>query len=332
MTTVGIIANPAAGQDIRRLVAHGWNVPAYEKVNVLRRVFAGLEAAGVQRVIAMPDVANLCAAARDGASADVDFQLLEMDIFNDEGDTGKAARLMADAGVACVVTLGGDGTNRAVFKGLGAIPLVPISTGTNNVFPAATEGTVAGLAAGLLACRLVDVDVVTTRPNVLEVRVGESATDVALIDVAVSKERFVGARAIWDMSTVYELFLSRAEPANIGLSAIGAALHATSEDGRAGLHVRLGPGGTSVVAPVAPGLVRSVPVSEWSPLELDVPVKVGLTPCTLALDGERSLTVRPDQAAQVCLRESGPRVVDPKAVISEASRAGIFTDGTLNVV
>jgi predicted polyphosphate/ATP-dependent NAD kinase len=331
MTTVGIIANPAAGQDIRRLVAHGWNVPAHEKVNILRRVFVGLEAAGVKQIIAMPDVANLCAAARGGASDDVGFRLLEMSIFNDEGDTGKAVELMAETGVACVVTLGGDGTNRAVAGGLGDIPLVPISTGTNNVFPTATEGTVAGLAAGLLACGLVDADTVTARSNVLEIQVEESAAEVALIDLAISKERFVGARAIWDMSTVHEIFLSRAEPASIGLSAIGAALPMRSMDGRTGLHVRLGPGGRSVVAPVGPGLIRRVPVSEWSALQVDVPVEISLTPCTIALDGERSLTVRPGQAARVCLRESGPRVVDPKAAIREASRAGIFTDGTLKV-
>ena len=155
----------------------------------------------------MPDVANLCAAARDGASEAVELRLLEMNVFNDQGDTARAAELMAASGVACVVTLGGDGTNRAAATALGGIPLVPISTGTNNVFPAATEGTVAGLAAGLVACRVIDVDSVTDRPNVLELQVDGAAADLALVDVAVSKERFVGARAIWDMSTVHELFL-----------------------------------------------------------------------------------------------------------------------------
>ena len=140
-------------------------MPAHEKVNILRRVFVGLEAAGVRRVVAMPDVSNLCAAARDGASEAVELRLLEMNVFNDQGDTAKAAQLMAEEGVACVVTLGGDGTNRAAASALGGIPLVPISTGTNNVFPVATEGTVAGLAAGLVARRVVDVDRVTTRPE-----------------------------------------------------------------------------------------------------------------------------------------------------------------------
>ena len=42
MSTVGIIANPAAGKDIRRLVAHGRVVSNQEKANILRRVFAGI--------------------------------------------------------------------------------------------------------------------------------------------------------------------------------------------------------------------------------------------------------------------------------------------------
>ena len=329
MPTVGIIANPSAGQDIRRLVAHGWNVPAHEKVNILRRVFAGLEAAGVGRVVAMPDVSNLCGAARDGASAAVELRLLEMNVFNDQGDTAKAAELMAEEGVSCVVTLGGDGTNRAAVSTLGGIPIVPISTGTNNVFPAATEGTIAGLAAGLVARGVVDLDRVTTRPNVLELLVDGAHADVALVDVAVSSERFVGARAIWDMSTVHELFLSRVEPASIGMSAIGAALPGLPEEDLAGLHVRLGQGGVTVVAPIAPGLVRPVPVSAWSTVEVDTPVEIGQVPCTVALDGERNVVVREGQRATVCLRRSGPRVVDARAAIREASRAGIFADGSL---
>ena len=39
-----------------------------------------------------------------------------------------------------IVTLGGDGTNRVVAKGCGNVPITPISTGTNNVFPKVVEG------------------------------------------------------------------------------------------------------------------------------------------------------------------------------------------------
>ncbi len=60
--------------------------------------------------------------------------------------------------------------------------------------------------------------------------------DLALIDVALSRERFVATRAIWDINTIYEVFLTRAEPASIGLSSIGARLEPVSSTDEGGLH------------------------------------------------------------------------------------------------
>ena len=44
MATVGIIANPASGKDIRRLVAHASVFDNNEKINIVRRVLLGLDA------------------------------------------------------------------------------------------------------------------------------------------------------------------------------------------------------------------------------------------------------------------------------------------------
>ena len=55
MALVGIIANPAASKDIRRLVAQGRVVPDWEKVNTVRRLMLGLQSVGAKRVLAMPD-------------------------------------------------------------------------------------------------------------------------------------------------------------------------------------------------------------------------------------------------------------------------------------
>ena len=55
MSRVGIIANPAAGKDIRRLVAHGSTFDNNEKINIVRRVLLGLDALGVEQVHYMPD-------------------------------------------------------------------------------------------------------------------------------------------------------------------------------------------------------------------------------------------------------------------------------------
>ena len=135
---------------------------------------------------------------------------------------------MADLGVGCLITLGGDGTNRAVVKGCASLPIVAISTGTNNVFPTMIEGTLAGLAAGLLARGKLDLGRVSITSKTLAVYVDGEDRDMALVDVALSRARFVASRAIGDMNTIYEVFLSRAEPASIGLSSIGARLEPVS--------------------------------------------------------------------------------------------------------
>ena len=59
MARVGIIANPAASKDIRRLVAQGRVVPDWEKVNIVRRVMLGLQSVGVTNVLGMADSSNL---------------------------------------------------------------------------------------------------------------------------------------------------------------------------------------------------------------------------------------------------------------------------------
>ena len=200
MGIVGIIANPAASKDIRRLVAHGRVVPDWEKVNVLRRVLLGLDAVGVSRVVGMPDMSRLCERARDEAQVSLALDVLDMPVLSSVEDSVRAAGLMEHMGVSCLVTLGGDGTNRAVAKSCGSVPLVPISTGTNNVFPTMIEGTLAGLAAGVVARGLVDLDRVSTGSKRIEVYLEGEFHDLALVDLAVSRERFVASRAIWDMA------------------------------------------------------------------------------------------------------------------------------------
>ena len=82
----------------------------------------------------------------------LDAALLSMPRTFSPEDSRQAARLMVAGGARCLVTLGGDGTNRMVSKASGDVPLMPISTGTNNVFPHMIEASIAGLAAGLVAC------------------------------------------------------------------------------------------------------------------------------------------------------------------------------------
>ena len=336
MPLVGMIANPAASKDIRRLVAQGRVVPDWEKVNTLKRALLGLQAVGIDRVVAMPDSSHLVARARDDSNLSLELESLDMPALYTEGDTVRAAQMMEEMGVGCVITLGGDGTNRAVAKGSSAIPIVAVSTGTNNVFPTMIEGTLAGLAAGLVVQGELDLSRVTVVSKMLEIYIDGQYQDMALVDVALSRERFVATRAIWDMSTIYEVFLTRAEPSSIGLSSIGGRLQPLSLEEEGGLYYRLAnsdgaesasrnpDNSIKVLAPIAPGMISTVPISDWRLLVEGERVPVEPRFCTIALDGERSISVTPEHKVEIGISRTGPPVVQVELVLETAAKLGLF--------
>ena len=326
MISVGIIANPKSGKDIRRLVSQGRFVPNHEKVNVLKRILSGLIATHVDKVVMMPDMDMIGKAATNDISNSLKIRHLEMPVFNNESDSTKASKLMREIGVGCLITLGGDGTNRAVVKELGDIPLIPISTGTNNVFPKMIEGTVAGLAAGVVASESLDINKISSRVNLIEVYLNNKLADIALVDVAVSKETFVGSRAIWDINSVHEIFLGRSTPASIGLSSIGAQLCPSLPGDKSGTHLIIGKGGKSVIAPIAPGMIRSVEILDSFRMPVGEKVNIELRPCTIALDGERAFSLSDNQTAHVSINDIGPVIVSVEETLRQASIAGIFRD------
>jgi predicted polyphosphate/ATP-dependent NAD kinase len=324
MLKIGVIANPASGKDIRRLVTHASVYDNLEKAHILRRMFLALDSVGVQEVIYMPDYDGLVAKALKGLKLSLKASPLHMDMWADERDTTEAAGRFCESGVGCIITLGGDGTNRAVAKGCSSIPLVAVSTGTNNVFPSMIEGTVAGLAAGLIAKEMVEVQKLTYVAKQLEVFVNDRMAEIALIDVVVCTELFVGSRALWDPSCIREIVLSRAEPDCIGMSSIGGLLNPIGPRDPQGMYLRLGKGNTSVLAPVGPGLIRKVEIQEYRLLSPEQEVILEPAACTIAVDGERQIEVYADQKVSVRLTHRGPCVVDVQRCMHEAGRCGIL--------
>jgi len=324
---VGIIANPASGRDIRRLVAHGTVFDNNEKAAIVRRMLLGLEAVGIRRVAYMPehDFGILPRALTElhSSSLQLTANPLEMPVLGTSIDSTRAAQLLVALGAGCIITLGGDGTNRAVAKGCAGVPLVPISTGTNNVFPTFVEGTIAGMAAGLVALGITGERTVQQVPR-LEVCINGVAVESALVDVVVSSLPFIGARALWDMSVVREVVLSRVAPATIGLSALGGALLNSNHErnGQSGMHIILGEGGKRVLAPLAPGLISWVGVRKHKLLAVGDVVRFQSGVGTVALDGERELELSPTSVVEVRLAADGPYVVNVAAALEAAAHAG----------
>jgi len=331
---VGVVANPLSGRDIRRLVTHASVFPTAEKASMIQRMLTAFGAVGVHRVLLSTDLGGISAAVfravgrhrahgPDGRWPEVEF-LDGQPIRQTAQDTVDAVGRMVTAGARVIVCLGGDGTARVTAAAAGDVPMLALSTGTNNVFPAVREATTAGLAAGLVAVGAVPPGRATARAKLLEVRVGGRA-EVALVDVAVSTERHVAARALWKPATLTQLFCAFAEPDAIGLSSILGQLSPVGRRDPHGVTARLVPGAPrQVLAPIAPGLVVPVGVSEVEPMVPGAVHEVEARAGVIAVDGERELTFEPGERPEVRLRADGPRCIDVPAVLAASARLGLL--------
>ena len=329
---VGVVANPLAGRDIRRLVTQASVFPTAEKANMIQRMLTAFDAVGVHRVLLSTDLGGISASVfraierrrgQDVRWPEVEF-LDGQPIRQNAQDTVDAVRRMVTAGARVIVCLGGDGTARVTASAAGDVPMLALSTGTNNAFPAVREATIAGLAAGLVATGAVPADGVVTRAKLLEVRAGDRA-ETALIDVAVSTQRHVGTRAVWDPATVTQLFCAFAEPDAIGLSSILGQLSPVARHEPHGVTARISAQAPAqVLAPIAPGLVMPVGVRDIELMSPQAVHPVDAQAGVIAVDGERELTFEAGERPTVRLRTDGPRCVDVSAVLAASARLGLL--------
>ncbi len=331
MSLVGIIANPASGKDIRRLVAYGSLFDNQEKIRMVRRLLMGLQAAGIRRIAYMPDYHGIVERAMDGLQVDLSVERLDFNTKADHRDSIKAAQLLARQEAGCIVTLGGDGTNRVVAKGSGRVPILPLSTGTNNVFPYMIESTVAGLAAGLIATGKVSRKEGTYQSTRLEVVIESNIIDIALVDAVVSTDLFIGSRAIWKMDKIKQIFLNRASPASIGFSSIGGMFQSIAPQEPAGIYLKLGDNGRLVTAPIAPGIMETVSIQDVQLMAVGEWLDIHFAPCVVALDGERETEIKKGQKAAIRLSADGPRVVDVEGTMAFAMKRKIFAPETSTI-
>ncbi len=319
---VGIIANPESGRDIRRLVAHASVFDNMEKVSIVERLLLVLQDLGVEKIIAMPETFGIVPGAVNaiGKHLDMDIEMLPMRIFGDWRDTYNATNAMKGK-VTVIVVIGGDGTNRIVAKACGDIPIMPISTGTNNVFPYMIEATIAGEATAAVATGVVKVREGTYKTKRIELFEDGALRDIALIDAAATVHSFVGSRAVWKPEYLRELVVSRCSPSNIGLSSIAGILEEIGEEDNTGLYIELG-NGRAVKAPIAPGIFRKVNIKEFKTIPLGEEVEIKTSPTLFALDGEREIEMQGHITARIT--RNGPRVIDYRKTLKLAAERGFF--------
>jgi len=329
MTTIGIIANPASGKDIRRLVSHATVIDNNEKVNIIERIILGAQTFGVKKIYVMPDSFMMGYKVTEklelSGELKVDIEILDMKIKASPKDTQTAAALLEEMQVGCIVVLGGDGTHRLVAKSINKVPLIGISTGTNNAYPKMLEGTVAGMAAAAAATNAIDYETYCERDKIIEVYKNGELVDISLMDAVVSDEIYIGAKAIWDLKTIQHIVVSSCHPASIGFSSIlGANLKIDASDDF-GASLKINSGDNHFLAPIAAGAIVEVTSEEIQKIELGEtfyldPDYKGM----IALDGEREVGFEAGDRLGFKIVRNGPRHVVVERILESALENGFF--------
>lgn len=321
--TVGIIANPRSGKDIRRLVAHAPAPSDTSRVADIRRLIVGADEGGADRVLVSVDAHGLAARAVQGL--EIDVELVDIDPQGTGEDSAQAAAAMRDLGAGVLVAYGGDGTQRQICRGWRDAPLVAVSGGTNNAFPQMIEPTVAGAAAGFAVGGGVPLeDLIAYQALVIDVDIEGIPEDLALVDVAVIRGTTGGGPSVWSVDGIDQILASFAEPWSVGLSALAGAIAPTSRTDDRGVLLDLDPTAPKRVrAPIAPGRYVEAGLASVSVVECEQPVAVR-GPATFAFDGERGSLLGAEEWGSMTLRRNGPRVLDIKRAFSMAVREGHF--------
>ena len=329
MNTIGIIANPASGKDIRRLVSHATVVDNNEKVNIVKRIILAAQGAGVKKVYVMPDTFLIGYKAAEDLKGSkelhIPVEILEMRVRGSLEDTVVATKIMEEKVVRCIIALGGDGTSRAVAKSITCTPLISISTGTNNVYPEMLEGTVVGMAAAAISNRVCDLGETCRRDKRIEIYKNGQLLDIALVDCVISKQTYIGSRAIWNPSDIIKVIVSRAHPASIGFSTIVGVRKMVREQDDFGASINVNRGENEMVAPIAAGTMKEITVDDpvIHPLDEMFSMKMEYKGI-MALDGEREIPFKQGEEFQFKITRDGPFRVNIRRTLESAQENGFY--------
>jgi hypothetical protein len=328
---LGIIINPHSGRDARRLFARAGTSTIDDKRSQVTRLVVGAAAAGVRKILLSPDAFRIASAATDALALPVECEILDLQTTGRGADSQQAARAMREAGCRAIVALGGDGTSRAITQAWRDVVLLPLSTGTNNVFPVQVEATIAGAAAGLVASGRLALKDAAQRAKMMDVRCNDGRQSIALIDAALLVNDHPGSLLQADPERLSRILLTRAEPASVGLSPVGGLLMPCDAEEDFAVEVRTRPeanpseSGKTLRAPLSPGLYQTVGIEAAKRVELGAEVR-WTGPGLLAFDGDRELVLEANQSATLQVTRTGPWVIDCKRTLRAAALQGLFLD------
>ncbi|NCB52021.1 MAG: ATP-NAD kinase [Clostridia bacterium] len=324
---VGIIVNPFSGKDLRRITSHASNVGNSEKVMKVVRMINSMKRFGIEKVYLMPDNymvnASVAAMVHRDESGGCTVELLDFIPTDRPEDTIKAVEMMKDLDVACLIVLGGDGTCRLVAKTDLTVPIIPVSTGTNNVYPEFWEGTTVGIAASYIAQKGPGVEL--RRGKKIEISVNGTFRDIALVDAVITDLPYVGSRVVKEIDNIKEVMVTMCSPVSVGFSAIVGNIAVCRDNDDFGYRLKLAEGGRSILSPVSPGQLTEISFCDFE--RIDLGSKYVCCPDydgTIALDGERTVSFRKGDRIEFVISRTAPYKVDVKKTLCQAVENNFF--------
>jgi predicted polyphosphate/ATP-dependent NAD kinase len=316
---IGFIANPEAGKDIRRIISDAFTFNNFEKLNIIKRILRVALESSETEFLFMPDSFGFGKYAQEEFGSKVNVLPFLPD---GESDTKIATKLMNDADVCCIVTLGGDGTNRLVAKEAGNTPLIPVASGTNNAFPFMYDGTTIGMllyAVSKIGILQDELD----RQKRIEIYQDAEFKDIALVDAAVIESDFLGSKAVFEVEKIKELFVTFSRRDTTGLSSIFSTSMPVERNAPMGGRCEIGDGFRHVLAPILPGKLVKIGVKTLEKIPLNTPYRIKYFPSIIAVDGERTVKVNGGNFT-VKVTENGPNIVNVGKVLERACKEKIF--------
>ena len=327
---IGLVVNPRSGTDVRRAIAAAGSVTVADKANIVRRVVLGACEIGANRFVVHGDPHRIVSRATETIRG-LELDWIKEPLTFSEQDTTNAVRYMRNQGCSAVVVLGGDGTNRVAALEWPDIPVIPVSTGTNNAFPIFVEATVAGAAAGHLAIGEVSIEEVAQRSKVVRLEVKnedgiQEEPDLALIDAVAVRDRYVGSLELFDPETLCLAVLTQADPSSVGFAGVGGLIEEITSADDNGFLIRFQSPTDSnriIRGPTAPGHYADLGLLEARKIKMGEEVTVE-GPVLLAFDGERKRRLVEGAQATIQVKRDGTWFIDVAKVMKWATRSGIY--------
>lgn len=328
MTSVGIIVNPFSGKDVRRVTTNASIVTNQEKVNKVYRMILSMNAFHIDQVWLMPDKFSVNASIVEKVKANdrikIKVDTLPFEPYGNYLDTMHAAEEMEAAGAGCIIVLGGDGTSRLLARSQIQIPVLPISTGTNNAFPEFWEGTTAGIAASFVALYPEEA-VVSPRNKAIRIVKNGKKEELAIVDLAISSLSNIGTKVIKDFEDIREIVVCHSAPHLIGFSSAIGSIATCKQEDDFGYRIRLIEGGRGQIAPVNSGELTEFGYDVFEKMPLGLVYEYRCTfDGSVALDGERTMTFSQGDLLEISIERAGLRQVAVVESLEAAIRKGFM--------